>query len=160
MPPAGPGDLRGPGYGSGLDLYQVAAGVVTLDWDFPRPERKELTDRLGGAGFRHWYVATDLNAATSMYVRYGEAEGDLLHPEPIHVPFTHWSDHLGPLRSYADFLAGVYDTDQADATVGVLAACLAVVELESGVRLDRELQVRRPHAMLPLPGDADLKWPG
>lgn len=132
-----PDDL--PRLGNGISLHQVGAGIVTLDWAFPVPERRQVTDQLGGEGFRHWYVAFDINGCTSMHVRYGEAEGDLEGPEPASGPFTPWTELLGPLRDYVDLFTRCYDTEEADASVDIDAACLAVVEAESGVRLDRKL---------------------
>ncbi len=146
-------ELRAPGKphsGDRLALHQVGAGIVTLNWSFPLPEHKQVTDRLGGEGFRHWYVAFDINASTTMYVRYGETEGDLEHPEPIDMPFTPWTELLGPLAGYAGLFARTYDSEEAEATVDIIAACLTVVELESGVRLDEEL-MDGPHLVLPIP---------
>ncbi|MEV5413471.1 hypothetical protein AB0K60_32145 [Thermopolyspora sp. NPDC052614] len=146
-------ELRGPSEphsGADLSLYQVGAGIVTLNWSFPLPEHKQVTDRLGGEGFRHWYVAFDINGGTTMYVRYGNTEGNLEHPEPLDLPFTPWTDLLGPLAGYADLLTSAYDSEEGEATVDIVAACLTVVELESGIRLDEEL-MHGPHSVLPMP---------
>ncbi|MFC4013894.1 hypothetical protein ACFOY2_42170 [Nonomuraea purpurea] len=147
-------DLQGPDdwshSGDSISLHQVGACIVTLDWVFPLPERRQVTDRLRGEGYRHWYVAFDTNGYTSMHVRYGEAEGDLEGPEPASGPFTPWTELLGPLSAYVDLFTRCYESEEADASVDIVAACLAVVELESGVRLDEEL-LGRPSPALPLP---------
>ncbi|MFI6500070.1 hypothetical protein [Nonomuraea typhae] len=123
-----PATLQGPGQphsvGS-LSLHQVGAGIATLDWINPTEERLQVTDRLAG-------------------------EGWVEHPEPARLPFTHWTEYLGPLIGYADFFTSGYDGEEAEAEVDMTAACLAVVELESGVRLDREL-MDGPCTVLPVP---------
>jgi hypothetical protein len=137
-------------YGSGaLSLHQVGTGIVTLDWTNPGDDRKRVTDQLAGDGFRHWYVAFDIEGNTTAYVRYGETEGILEHPEPVSLPFTNWTDHLGPLSSYTELLVAGYDSEESEAEVDITAACLAVIEAESGVRLDEEL-INRPHSVLPI----------
>ncbi|MEU7738939.1 hypothetical protein [Nonomuraea sp. NPDC049158] len=139
-------DFHGPG---GLHLYQVDTGIVTLDWTNPGEERQEISNRLSGVGFRHWYVSVDIEGNTSMYVRYGEMEGDLDHPQPIDIPFAQRSERLGPLIGYRKLLAAGYDSEVVEAEIDITAACLAVVELESGVRLDDEL-MDTPHPTLPI----------
>ncbi|MEU1720388.1 hypothetical protein [Nonomuraea sp. NPDC005692] len=142
----GPDELpRSPG---SISLHQVGNGIVTLDW--VRPGGSEMTERLAGQGFRHWCVSFDIEGNTSMYVRYGQAEGFLHHPEPDPMPFTGWADQLGPLSPYTDLLASGYDSEDAEARVDITAACLAVVELESGVRLDDAL-MDSPCSALPMP---------
>ncbi|MEU8355396.1 hypothetical protein AB0C27_05215 [Nonomuraea sp. NPDC048882] len=147
-------DLQGPDElphtGGSISLRQVGAGIVTLDGNFPTPERRQVTDRLGGEGFRHWHVAFDINGCTSMHVRYGAAEGDLEGPEPASRPYTPWTELLGPLSTYVDLFTRCYDNEKADASVDIVAACLAVVEAESGIRLDQEL-MRSPAPALSLP---------
>ncbi|MFI6791754.1 hypothetical protein ACIBG4_30940 [Nonomuraea sp. NPDC050383] len=142
-----PGQLHSVG---SLSLYQVGAGIATLDWINPAEERRQVTDRLAGVGHRHWQVSYDMACNTVMYVRYGADEGWVEHPEPARLPFTHWTEYLGPLIGYAGFLASGYDSEEAEAEVDMTAACLTVVELESGVRLDREL-MDGPRTVLPLP---------
>ncbi|MFD1541390.1 hypothetical protein [Nonomuraea guangzhouensis] len=132
-----------------LHLYQVGPGVVTLDW-VNLGDREQMIQRLAGDGFRHWYVSFDIHGSTSMYVRYGIAEGYLDHPEPASLPSTPWTDLLGPLMPFTKVLAGGYDSEGAEASVDITAACLAVVELESGVRLDEDL-MHKPHSALPIP---------
>ncbi|MEV4181431.1 hypothetical protein AB0J28_08295 [Streptosporangium canum] len=147
---SGPAALQGSGEphsSGGISFYQVGSGVVTLDWMNPGDDRKQVTDRLAGAGFRHWYLAFDIEGNTTMYVRYGEAEGYLEHPEPGYIPFTHWTDHFGPLSAHTDLLVSAYDSEEAEAEVDVNAACLAVIEVESGVRLDEKL-MNGPHSVL------------
>ncbi|WP_049559671.1 hypothetical protein [Nonomuraea sp. SBT364] len=137
-----PNTLKSPGQWepSGLlYLYQVDNGIVTLDWVNPGEDRQNITDRLAGEGFRHWYVSFDIEGNTSMYVRYGEIEGDLDHPGPIDIPFSQRSDRLGPLSGYRELLTAGFDSEVAEAEVDITAACLAIVELESGIRLDDEL---------------------
>ncbi|MBG0814316.1 hypothetical protein [Planomonospora sp. ID82291] len=109
-----------------------------------------MTDRLAGDGFRHWRLSFDIEGNTVMYARYGNAEGFLEHPEPGWIPFTHWTDHLGPLSAYTELFLKGYDSEEAEAEVDITAVCLAVIEAESGVRLDHEL-VDRPHSLLPGP---------
>jgi len=133
-----------------LHLYQVGSGVVTLDWVNLGDGREQMIQRLAGDGFRHWYVSFDNIGSTSMYVRYGAAEGYLDHPEPASLPLTPWTDLLGPLIPFAKILAGGYDSEGAKASVDIAAACLAVVELESGVRLDEDLMASA-HSALPIP---------
>ncbi|MEV3978176.1 hypothetical protein [Nonomuraea sp. NPDC049758] len=133
-----------------ISLYRVGNGIVTLDWVNPGGDRTEMTERLAGEGFRHWYVSFDIEGNTSMYARYGHAEGFLDHPDPDPLPFTRWADHLGPLSPYIDLLVSGYDSEDAEARVDIIAACLAVVELESGVRLDEAL-MDSPHWALPIP---------
>ncbi|TDD09595.1 hypothetical protein [Nonomuraea diastatica] len=149
-----PIEIEGPGTvphsGHSIRLYQVGVGVVTLDGVYPTPERKQVTDQLGGDGFRHWYVAFDINGNASMYADYGGGQGKLEYPEPINLPFTPWTELLGPLRPYAELLARAYDSEEAEATVNFVAACLAVTELESGIRLEPEL-LHTPYSALPLP---------
>lgn len=132
-----------------LHLYQVGSGVVTLDW-VNLGDREQMIQRLAGDGFRHWYVSFDIKGSTSMYVRYGIAEGYLDHPEPASLPFTPWTDLLGPLIPFTKILADGYDSEGAEASVDITAACLAVVELESGVRLDENL-MHSAHSALPIP---------
>ncbi|GAA3467826.1 hypothetical protein [Nonomuraea roseola] len=131
----------------GLSLYQIGTGIVMFDRN-PGGYRNETIDRLAGEGFRHWSLAFDIEGNTSMYVRYGDAEGHLEHPEEIWIPFTHWADHLGPLVGYAELLGAGYDTEDGEAAVDMTSACLAVIELESGVRLDDAL-IRSSHSGLP-----------
>ncbi|MFF0868586.1 hypothetical protein ACFYUV_43000 [Nonomuraea sp. NPDC003560] len=95
-------------------------------------------------------MSFDIEGNTSMYARYGQVEGYLHHPDPAPPPFTRWADHLGPLSPYIDLLASGYDSEDAEARVDIIAACLAVVELESGVRLDEAL-MDSPHSALPIP---------
>lgn len=140
----GPGQMHGTG---GIALYQVSSGVITLDGINPGEDRKQLTDRLAGDGYRHWYVAFDIEGNTTLYVRYGAAEGYLQHPEPNPITFPSWAEDLGPLRSYAALLATGYDSDETEAAIDITAACLAVVEAESSVRLDEDL-IDRPHLIL------------
>ncbi|MEV8637255.1 hypothetical protein AB0395_36995 [Streptosporangium sp. NPDC051023] len=147
-----PAAVRDPGEphsSEGISLYQAATGIVTLDWTNPSPDRQEVTNRLAGDGFRHWYLAFDIEGNSTMYVRYGEAEGYLEHPEPGYIPFTHWTDHLGPLSAYTELLVSAYDSEEAEAEVDILAACLAVIEVESGVRLGEKL-IGSPHSVLPI----------
>lgn len=132
-----------------LHLYQVDTGIVTLDWTNPGEDRQEISNRLAGEGFRHWYVSFDIEGNTSMYVRYGEIEGDLDHPGPMELSFSQRSDRLGPLSGYRELLAAGYDSEVAEAEVDITAACLAVIELESGVRLDNGL-MDAPHSALPI----------
>ncbi|GAA5065882.1 hypothetical protein HNP84_001251 [Thermocatellispora tengchongensis] len=122
----------------GLSLYEVGAGV--LIWE-PSPAgfHDARIDRLAGEGFRYWSLACDIEGNTSVYVRYGNAEGHLDDPHPDGLPFTLGRDDLGPIGRYADLLACGYDSEEAEATVEITAACLAVIELESGVRVDFEL---------------------
>ncbi|MFF3666287.1 hypothetical protein [Microtetraspora malaysiensis] len=141
--PAAVRGLQEPVDSDRLSLYQVGTGVVTLDWH--PVERQEITDRLAGDGFRHWYLCIDIEGNTIMYARYGAAEGHLEHPEPGYIPFTHWTDHFGPLSPYTEFLVSGYDSEEAEAQVDITAACLAVIEMESGVRLDEEL-MESPHS--------------
>ncbi|MGV9330338.1 hypothetical protein [Streptosporangium sandarakinum] len=141
-----PGEWQASG---GIFLQQAGAGIVTLDWTNPGFDRRQVTDRLVGEGFRHWYLADDIEGNTTMYIRYGEAEGYLEHPEPIYIPFTHWTDHLGPLGPYADLLVAGYDSEEAEAEVDIISACLAVIEVESGIRLDEEL-LDSPRSALPI----------
>ncbi|MCC5574395.1 hypothetical protein IMZ11_01915 [Microtetraspora sp. AC03309] len=145
---ATPAAVRGPGGppdSDRLSLYQVGSGVVTLDW-YP-VERQEITDRLAGDGFRHWYLSFDIEGNTIMYARYGEVEGCLEHPEPGYIPFTPWTDRFGPLSPYTEFLVSGYDSEEAEAQVDITAACLAVIDMESGVCLDEEL-MDGPHSVV------------
>ncbi|MEU6799151.1 hypothetical protein ABZ907_46310 [Nonomuraea wenchangensis] len=129
-----PGEVRP----DDLALQQVGAGVVTWS-NNPYPDGKEVTDRLGGKGFRHWYLAEDIEGNTTMYARYGDSEGQLDFPEPGWIPFTPWTDRLGPLTPYAEIFAAVYDTWWDDPEVCIEGTCLAVIELESGVRLNEDV---------------------
>lgn len=96
-----PGDIPDPG---DLVFVQLPTGVITMDGLSPNDARKEITDRLAGPGYRHWYLSWELGETARLYCRYGDAEGDLLHPEPVDVPFTDWTYHLGPLGPYADLV--------------------------------------------------------
>ncbi|WP_433226045.1 hypothetical protein [Microtetraspora malaysiensis] len=143
---AAPAAVRSPGEpvdSDRLSLYQVGNGVVTLDWH--PVERQEITDRLAGDGFQHWYLCVDIDGNTIMYARYGAAEGYLEHPEPADIPFTPWTDRFGPLSPYTELLVSGYDSEEAEARVDITAAYLAVIEMESGVRLDEEL-MESPHS--------------
>lgn len=140
----------------GLGLQQVGAGVVTWS-NNPYPDGKEVTDRLGGEGFRHWYLGNDIEGNTTLYVRYGDSDGQLQFPEPDWVPFIPWTEQIGPLAPYAEKFAAVYDTWSGDPAtwsdkpeVSVVGTCLAVIELESGVRLDKEMS-RGPKTYVPMP---------
>ncbi|MFF0249894.1 hypothetical protein [Streptosporangium sandarakinum] len=149
-----PATLQRPGgrqASGGIFLHQAGAGIVTLDWANPGSDRRQVTDRLAGEGFRNWYLACDIEGNTTVYVRYGKAEGHLEHPEPGYIPFTHWTDHLGPLGPYTDLLVAGYDSEEAEAQaeVDVISACLAVIEVESGIRLDEEL-LDSPRSVLPI----------
>jgi hypothetical protein len=126
-----------------LALQQVGTGIVTWS-NNPYDDGKEVTDRLGGKGFWHWYLAGDIEGNTTMYARYGDSDGQLDFPEPGWIPFTKWTDHLGPLAPYAERFAIVYDTE-----VCTKGTCLAVIELESGVRLDEDL-LNGPKVYLPM----------
>ncbi|MEU7885396.1 hypothetical protein AB0B54_07830 [Microbispora bryophytorum] len=128
-----------------LSLHQVGNGVVTLDWH--PVERQQVTDRLTGDGFRHWYLSFDIEGNTILYACYGEDEGHLEHPEPACIPFTHWTDHFGPLSPYSKLLVSGYDSEEEEAQVDIVTACLAVIEVESGVRLDQDL-MDGPHLVV------------
>ncbi|MET7337868.1 hypothetical protein [Nonomuraea sp. NPDC005650] len=139
-----------------LELQQVGAGVVTWS-NNPYPDGKEVTDRLGGEGFRHWYLGNDIEGNTTLYASYGESDGQLRFPEPDWLPFIAWTEQIGPLAPYAEKFAAVYDTWSGEPEtwsdnpeVSVLGTCLAVIELESGVRLDKEMS-RGPRIYVPMP---------
>ncbi|WP_406316527.1 hypothetical protein OHA77_05250 [Streptosporangium sp. NBC_01639] len=145
---AAPAAVRGlgePHDSDRLSLCQAGSGVVTLDW-YP-VERQEITDRLAGDGFRHWYLCSDIEGNTIMYARYGEAEGYLEHPEPGYIPFTPWTDRFGPLSPYTELLVSGYDSEEAEAQVDIIAACLTVIEMESGVCLGEDL-MDGPHSVV------------
>ncbi|MGA5764052.1 hypothetical protein [Nonomuraea bangladeshensis] len=116
----------------------------------PYPDGREMTDRLGGQGFRHWYLSDDIEGNTTLYASYGESSGQLRFPEPDWLPFIPWTEQIGPLAPYADKFAAVYDTWSDNPEVSVLGTCLAVIELESGVRLDKEMS-RGPRTYVPMP---------
>ncbi|TDE49932.1 hypothetical protein E1295_20000 [Nonomuraea mesophila] len=118
-----------------LTLIAIGNGIVTLDGINPDPHRKELTDRLAGPGLRHWYLAQDIEGNSTLYVRHGDAEGEVQCPEPLADEFTPWTKFLGPLTPYTALLASLYDDMELDAT----AMFLAIIEHESGVRFDRAL---------------------
>ncbi|MFB4288962.1 hypothetical protein ACBI99_15065 [Nonomuraea sp. ATR24] len=139
-----------------LELQQVGSGVVTWS-NNPYPDGREMTDRLGGEGFRHWYLSDDIQGNTTLYASYGESDGQLHFPEPDWLPFIPWTEQIGPLAPYADKFAAVYDTWSGepetwsdDPEVSVLGTCLAVIELESGIRLDKEIS-RGPRTYVPMP---------
>ncbi|MEV0151980.1 MULTISPECIES: hypothetical protein [unclassified Nonomuraea] len=141
-----PGEVRP----DDLALQQVDTGVVTWS-NNPYPDGKEVTDRLGGEGFRHWYLAGDIEGNTTMYARYGDSDGQLDFPEPGWIPFTPWTDRLGPLAPYAEIFAAVYDTWSDDPEVCIEGTCLAMIELESGVRLNEDV-LNSPKVYLPISG--------
>ncbi|WP_055483199.1 hypothetical protein [Sphaerimonospora mesophila] len=143
-------DSGEPHSGHDLSLYQVGTGIVTLNWTNPYDDLKQVTDRLAGDGFRHWYLSYDIEGNTVIYARYGETEGCLEYPEPGWFPFTPPTDYFGPLRHYSELLLSAYDTEEAEAQVDVNAACLAVIEAESGVRFDEGLLDSPPHSVLPI----------
>ncbi|MEV6031706.1 hypothetical protein AB0L65_11190 [Nonomuraea sp. NPDC052116] len=139
-----------------LCLQRVGTGIVTWS-NNPYPDGKEVTDRLGGDGFRHWYLSGDIDGNTTLYARYGDSEGQLRFPEPWVLPFIPWTEQIGPLAHYAEYFAGVYDTWSGDPEtwsdnpdVSAVGTCLAVIELESGVRLDEKLR-RGPKTYVPMP---------
>ncbi|MFF0769412.1 hypothetical protein ACFYUK_11000 [Nonomuraea wenchangensis] len=139
-----------------LELQQAGSGVVTWS-NNPYPDGKEMTDRLGGQGFRHWYLSDDIEGNTTLYASYGENNGQLQFPGPDWLPFIPWTEQIGPLAPYADKFAAVYDTWSGapetwsdNPEVSVLGTCLAVIELESGVRLDKEMS-RGPRTYVPMP---------
>ncbi|MGA4994335.1 hypothetical protein [Nonomuraea bangladeshensis] len=141
---------------SDLELQQAGSGVVTWS-NNPYPDGRELTDRLGGQGFRHWYLSDDIEGNTTLYASYGKSSGQLQFPEPDWLPFIPWTEQIGPLAAYADKFAAVYDTWSGapetwsdNPEVSVLGTCLAVIELESGVRLDEEMS-RGPRTYVPMP---------
>ena len=78
------------------------------------------------------------------------ATGKLQFPEPDWLPFIPWTEQIGVLAPYADKFAAVYDTWSDNPEVSVLGTCLAVIELESGVRLDKEMN-RSPRTYVPMP---------
>jgi hypothetical protein len=120
-----------------LILIGIDNGIITLDGINPDPDRKEVTDRLAGQGLRHWYLAQDVEGNGTLYVRYGDAEGEVQCPEPLANPSTPWTEFLGPLTPYATLLASLYDDREParDAT----AIFLAIIEHESGVRFNEAL---------------------
>ncbi|MET8985774.1 hypothetical protein ABZW49_10030 [Nonomuraea wenchangensis] len=139
-----------------LELQQAGSGVVTWS-NNPYPDGKEMTDRLGGQGFRHWYLSDDIEGNTTLYASYGENNGQLQFPEPDWLPFIPWTEQIGPLTPYADKFAAIYDTWSGapetwsdNPEVSVLGTCLAVIELESGVRLDKQMS-RGPRTYVPMP---------
>ncbi|MEU7738942.1 hypothetical protein [Nonomuraea sp. NPDC049158] len=144
-----PAALRTPEHVQPDDLTLIAVGdaIVTLDAVNPGPDRKEATDRLAGQGFRHWYLADDIEGNTTLYARYGDAEGEVRFPEPLAIPFTPWTDFLGPLTPYAPLLAPLYDDIEEVGNVN--AICMAIIEHESGVRFNKEL-LERPRLFLPI----------
>ncbi|MEV4889207.1 hypothetical protein AB0K48_07455 [Nonomuraea sp. NPDC055795] len=144
-----PGDIPDPG---DLVFVQLPTGVITIDGLSPNDARKEITDRLAGPGYRHWYLSWELGETARLYCRYGDAEGDLLHPEPVDVPFTDWTDHLGPVGPYADLFRATYNTEEHEAQLDIEAVCLTVLELETGIAFTEDLlssaSLRLPAAVL------------
>lgn len=70
------------------------------------------------------------------------------HPAPDDILFARWTDYLGPLSPYSELLLSGYDSEEAEAQVDITAACLAVIEAESGVRFDERLLSSPPDAVL------------
>ncbi|NRQ36308.1 hypothetical protein HII36_31405 [Nonomuraea sp. NN258] len=134
-----------------LGLRQAGRGVITCS-DNPYQDAKDVTDRLAGEGFRHWYLAGDIEGNTTLYVRYGDREGRLEFPEPGWIPFTPWTESLGPLAAYEDVFTRLYDTWADDPEMCIDGTCLAVIERESGVRLDESLWIRPMEVYLPTSG--------
>ena len=121
----------------------------------PARPRRPAAPRRAAQGFRHWYLNDDIEGNTTLYASYGESNGQLQFPEPDWLPFIPWTEQIGVLAPYAEKFAAVYDTWSADTwsdnpEVSVLGTCLAVIELESGVRLDKEMS-RGPRTYVPMP---------
>ncbi|QYC45143.1 hypothetical protein Nocox_37965 [Nonomuraea coxensis DSM 45129] len=144
-----PAMLRSPGLAQpeDLDVIAVDNGIVTLDGVNPCPERKKVTDRLAGSGFKHWYLAIDIEGNKTLYARYGETEGEVHFPEPLAIPFTPWTEFLGPLAPYETLLAPLYDDIQPERSVS--AIFLAIIENESGIHFNGTL-LERPRLSIPI----------
>ncbi|MEU8207382.1 hypothetical protein [Streptosporangium sp. NPDC049046] len=130
-------------------IEQAASGVITYDLHgyakFSGPIRDALTQKT-----RHWCVQWDSHNLGLSYSLSGGSGGawDIEYFE-AHSP-DEVTVALGPLAKY-DSLFRQYELDDDEYGAGYIKAlCLAVVELESGISLDREW-LYRPHPVLDLP---------
>ncbi|MEU1390350.1 MULTISPECIES: DUF6461 domain-containing protein [unclassified Nonomuraea] len=117
-----------------LSLDQVANCVAILQIGGYVGLLPELMEPLS-AGARVWVVNWDVNADFTMLLW---ADGEVIGGWSPYEPREGWATGLGPMAPYADlFLA--YDLDDDDQHARYHhAVCLAVIESESGVRLDRD----------------------
>ncbi|MFC4534681.1 hypothetical protein [Sphaerisporangium dianthi] len=108
-------------------------------------------------GARAWVAYWDVNAGFSML---HWVDGSCVGGWDPYSPREGWVTGLGPLARYADFFLR-YDIDDEDRDPNHReAVTLAVIEAESGVRLDRAWIDREHPAMLVTQGlDGGLEFP-
>ncbi|WP_214415235.1 hypothetical protein [Sphaerisporangium fuscum] len=94
---------------------------------------------------RAWVAYWDVNASFSMLLW---VDGSCVGGWDPYAPREGWATGLGPMGQYADFFLQ-YDIDDEDRDPNYReAVTLAVIEAESGVRLDRAWIDREHPAML------------
>ncbi|NJP98425.1 hypothetical protein HCN51_54925 [Nonomuraea sp. FMUSA5-5] len=116
-----------------LSIDQAADCVAILQIGGYAGLLPELMEPLS-AGARVWAVSWDVNADFTMLLW---ADGKVIGGWSPYEPREGWAAGLGAMAPYAElFLA--YDIDDDDQHARYRhAVCLAVIESESGVRLDR-----------------------
>ncbi|GAA3846715.1 hypothetical protein GCM10022226_82930 [Sphaerisporangium flaviroseum] len=127
-----------------LDAYSISPGDTL---SFEETETSVSILQIGGfvgmfpemieplsRGARAWVVYWEVNANFSML---HWVDGSCVGGWDPYAPRKGWATGLGPMAQYADFFLqyDIYDDDQ-DPNYGE-AVTLAVIEAESGVRLDR-----------------------
>ncbi|MFI6541183.1 hypothetical protein ACIBHY_52645 [Nonomuraea sp. NPDC050547] len=144
-----PNEIRAMG---DLAFIQAGTGVVAIDMLDPNGLTQSVTERLGGPGFRHWYMAMELSGRSSLYCRYGDVEGYVTDPDFEDLSDVEWRTRLGPLAPYADLISATFEED---AEFSESAAYLTAIELESGIQFTAEL-LQNPRLILP---ETVINWP-
>ncbi|MEV4222339.1 DUF6461 domain-containing protein [Nonomuraea sp. NPDC049725] len=127
-----------------LSLGQAADCVAILQIGGFAGLLPELMEPLS-AGARVWVVSWDVNAGFTMLLW---ADGEVIGGWDPYESREGWTAGLGPMAPYAGlFHAYDLDDDAQDARYRH-AVCLAVIESESGVRLDQEW-IRQERPTLP-----------
>ncbi|MFJ2028221.1 hypothetical protein [Streptosporangium sp. NPDC087985] len=130
-------------------IEQAGSGIVTYDMGGYGRFSRQIHDALT-PNARHWCVQWDsYNLGLSYYQGDGGGGGWDIEYFEEHSSET-VTAALGPLVKYADLFQRYNLDDDEYGAIYIRALCLAVVEWESGISLDREW-LYRPHPVLDLP---------
>ena len=106
-------------------------------------------------GARAWVVYWDVNASYNM-VHW--VDGECVGGWDPYEPREGWAYGLGPMGQYADFFLQ-YDIDDDDRDPNFRkAVALAVIEAESGVRLDQAWIDREHPSLLVIQDPGDMRF--
>jgi hypothetical protein len=130
--------------GDAVSLKQEETGISILQIGGFIGLHSEMIEPLS-RGTRAWVIDWDVNASFSML---HWVEGSCVGGWDPYGPREDWAAGLGPMDRYADFFLK-YDIDDDDCDPYYRkAVALAVIEQESGARLDRERMIQDNPALL------------